>query len=202
MAIDIDEAKVQRNEFALWLGWTLATTIGMLLGLLPFLLFIDILPLIFFRIAVPIWAGILVGSFQWFVLRRYLTSCSHWILNVGAGWALGFALGLLVIEALNKTPLGALVGYIIFGLIIALIQWPVLRREIPHVIPWVIASILGWALGAYLSQWVLNLIVAGDVASQAISSLVISTGTGLVAGAITGLALVWIVRQPERPVNL
>jgi hypothetical protein len=33
-SIDIDEAKVARNEFGLWLGWTVATAIGMLIGYL------------------------------------------------------------------------------------------------------------------------------------------------------------------------
>ena len=34
MSIDIDEAKVKRNEFGLWIAWTLATTLGMLVGYL------------------------------------------------------------------------------------------------------------------------------------------------------------------------
>ena len=35
MAIDINEARVARNEFGMWLEWTLATAFGMLLGFLP-----------------------------------------------------------------------------------------------------------------------------------------------------------------------
>jgi hypothetical protein len=27
MALDLDEAKIKRNEFRLWLEWTLATTV-------------------------------------------------------------------------------------------------------------------------------------------------------------------------------
>jgi hypothetical protein len=74
----------------------------------------------------------------------------------------------------------------------------VLRREIPNALPWVAASVAGWALGAFASQAILNALASRSEISQAISSLVISGITGLVAGAITGLALVWIVRQPER----
>jgi hypothetical protein len=121
------------------------------------------------------------------------------VLNGGAGWALGFALGLLVIQAMGRSPLGQLAAYVLFGLIVAVMQWPVLRREIPHVAPWVAASIVGWALGAYLSQASLGLLAAGGgEVNQVLSSLVIAGLTGLVAGAITGLALVWIVRQPDR----
>lgn len=197
MTIDIDEAKVANNEATLWLGWTLATTAGMLFGLLPFILFIEFLDLWLVRILVPLWAGFLVGIFQWLVLRNYLTHCADWILNVGAGWGLGYALGLIIIQILADSPLGAFIAYVLFGLIIGVIQWPVLRREIPNAIPWVLASVAGWALGAYLSQAVLNLLVTGDVINPAVTTAVISGITGLVAGGITGLALVWIVRQPE-----
>jgi hypothetical protein len=44
----------------------------------------------------------------------------------------------------------------------------------------------------------LNLIFNDPAIAPAASTSVISTVTGLVAGAITGLALVWIVRQPEQ----
>jgi hypothetical protein len=197
MTLDISEAKVARNEFGLWLGWTLATGLGMLLGLLPFVLFIDDLDMLLARILVPLVAGFLVGVFQWLVLRPFLTHSVDWILNGGAGWALGYALGLVIIQALANVPFGALLGYILFGLIISVLQWPVLRREIPNAVPWVLASILGWALGAYLSQAILNLIVNTDTVSQWVSTAVLSGLTGLIAGAITGLALVWIVRKPE-----
>lgn len=198
MTIDIDETKVRRNEFGLWLGWTLATTAGMLFGLLPFMLLVEDLDLWLARILVPLWAGFLVGVFQWLVLKNYLTHSVDWILHGGAGWALGYALGLVVIQIVDENRLGALIGYILFGIIIGLIQWPVLRREIPNAIPWVLASVAGWALGSYTSQAVLNAFVTGDHVSQALSSAVISGITGLVAGAVTGLALVWIVRKPER----
>ena len=201
MTIDIDETKVRRNEFGLWLGWTLATTAGMLFGLLPFMLLVEDLDLWLARILVPLWAGFLVGVFQWLVLKNYLTHSVDWILHGGAGWALGYALGLVVIQIFAENRLGALIGYILFGIIIGLIQWPVLRREIPNVIPWVLASVAGWALGSYASQAVLNAFVSGDQISQALSSAVISAVTGLMAGAITGAVLVWIVRKPERELD-
>ena len=45
MTIDIDEAKVERNEFGLWLGWTLATAGGMLIGFLPSIFLVNVLDL-------------------------------------------------------------------------------------------------------------------------------------------------------------
>lgn len=197
MGIDISEAKVERNEFGLWAGWTIATAVGMLLGFLPALILVPLVDLWLLRILLPLWAGFLVGVFQWLSLRGYLTHSVDWIANGGLGWALGFSIGLLLIQTLGQNPFGAFLSYILFGLIIALVQWPVLRREIPNMIYWVAASIIGWALGAYLSTWLLNLIAGGAPISQALSTAFISGTTGLIAGAITGIALVWEVRQPE-----
>ena len=202
MAIDISEAKVQRNEFGMWLGWTLATAAGMLVGFLSLLLFFDFLGLGIYRVLTPLWAGMLVGLFQWMVLRRYLTYTVDWIFTGVAAWSLAYALGLMIIQILSASLLGAVIAYSIFGVIIAAVQWPVLRREIPNVLPWVLANIVGWALGAYLSPWALTLFTAGAPASQWLISGVISAVTGLIAGGITGFALVWIVRKPENPLVL
>jgi hypothetical protein len=199
MAIDIDEAKVNRNEVGLWTAWTLATAAAMLLGQLTFIFLIDRVDLLVLRILIPLWTGFLVGVFQWLVLRPYLTHSVDWILHGGAGWALGFALGLVIIQALAASPVGIIIGYLLFGAIIALVQWPVLHREIPNIGTWVIANIIGWALGSFLGQVILNAVVTGDTISQVTSSAVIAGITGLVAGAVTGLALVWIVRKPEIP---
>jgi hypothetical protein len=196
--LDIDERKVARNEFGLWFGWTLATGFGMLLGLLTFVPFLDLLDAGLARVVIPLWAGFLVGTFQWLVLRGFLTRSVDWVLNGGAGWAIGFGLGLIVIQALRDYAWGAVVGYVLFGIIIAAFQWPVLRREIPHAIPWILASVIGWAAGAYLSQSVLDLIVTGEALAPAVSTIIIAGTTGLVAGAITGLVLVYIARQPEK----
>jgi hypothetical protein len=198
MAVDIDETKLAGRESSLWLGWTLATMAGMLAGFLPFILFMQLVDLALARLIFPLWAGALVGLFQWMVLRRYIAYCGDWVWNGVAGWALGYALGLIVIQIFSVSVIGAVAGYLLFGAIVAVIQWPVLHREIPNVVPWVLASVAGWALGALAGQGVLNLIVpAGEPVPQVISTLVIAAVTGLVAGAVTGLALVYIVRQPE-----
>src|SRR5688572_15728632 len=96
MTVDINEATVRRSGFSLWLAWTLATAAGLLLGLTPFALFIADLDAGLVRLLLPLAAGILVGLLQWLALRPYLTRSADWVLNEGAGWAVGFALGLLV----------------------------------------------------------------------------------------------------------
>ena len=198
MSIDIDEAKVNRNEVGLWLAWTAATVLGMLAGYLPLALVVGSLDLGLARVLVPIITGLVLGLAQWLALRPYVVRSHDWILNHAAGWVVGFAIGLFIVQLLSKTPLGMLVGFVVFGMLVAVFQYPTLRREIPHLSTWIIANVIGWTLGAYLSQ------IAGGIlyqngAPSLVASVLVSVGlTGLVAGAVTGLALIWIVRQPDR----
>ena len=198
MTIDINEAKVAHNEFGMWLEWTLATALGMLLGFLPSILFVNFLDLAFARLVVPLWAGFLVGLAQWVVLRKYINGVADWVLAGGTSWAVGYALGLLIINGLTGTGLDGFIGYVLFGVIVAFVQWPILRREIPNVWLWIIANVIGWTAGFYLSQVALDLFFNEPAINPIASTSVLSGISGLVAGAITGLALVLIVRQPEQ----
>jgi hypothetical protein len=60
-----------------------------------------------------------------------------------------------------------------------------------------LASAIGWTAGFWASQAVLPLFFDGSLMAPALSTTVIAVTSGLVAGAITGLALVWIVRKPD-----
>lgn len=198
MTIDLDEAKVERNEFGLWLGWTLATAGGMLIGFLLAIPLVNLLDLGFARVIVPILAGLLIGFSQWIVLKRYLTTSVDWVLAGGTAWAVGYALGLLLIQNLSGTIFGGIAAYLLFGAIVALVQWPMLQREIPSALTWLLVNTLAWAAGLWASQAILNLFFQEPVIEPAISTSVIAASSGLVAGAITGLALIWIARQPEK----
>lgn len=198
MTLDLDEAKVERNEFGLWLGWTLATAGGMLVGFLLTIPLVNILDLGFARVVIPILAGILIGFSQWIVLRQYLTTGSDWVLAGGTGWAAGYALGLLLIQNLSSTLFAGIAAYLLFGVIVALVQWQDLRREIPSKLTWILANSLGWAAGLWASQAALTLFFRDPVIPPAVSTVVIAVTSGLVAGAITGVALIWIARQPEK----
>lgn len=198
MAIDIDEAKVVHDEFGMWLKWTLATALGMLLGFLPSLVLVNVLDVVLARLIVPLWAGFLVGLAQWFVLRQYVNNVSDWVFAAGASWAAGYALGLLIMNGLTNTGLDSFFGYVIFGVIVAIVQWPILRREIPHLWMWIAANVIGWTIGFYASNLVLTLFFHGPAIAPVASTSVLSGVSGLVAGAITGVALVLIVRQPEQ----
>jgi hypothetical protein len=198
MTIDIDETKVKQNEFSLWAGWTLATAFGLLIGYLPLAFLVGWIDLGIARVIVPIITGVLLGLAQWLVLRPFVTQARDWILHHAVGWVVGFTLGMFVVQLLSKTPVGMLFGYICFGLIVALFQFPILRREIPHLTTWILANIIGWTFGAYLSQLAAGIFFQNVLPTRFMSVLVSVGITGLVAGAFTALALIWIVRQPDR----
>ena len=198
MTIDLDEAKVERNEFGLWLGWTLATAGGMLVGFLLTIPLVNMLDLGFARVIVPILAGGLIGFSQWIVLKRYLTTSADWVLAGGTGWAAGYALGLLLVQNLPSTIFGGIAAYLLFGSIVAMVQWQVLRGEIPSALTWIVVNALGWAAGWSASQFALDLFFRDPVIEPVVSTSVIAGTSGLVAGAITGVALIWIARQPEK----
>jgi hypothetical protein len=61
-----------------------------------------------------------------------------------------------------------------------------------------VVSALGWAAGLWASQLALDLFFNDPVIEPVASTVAIAVTSGLVAGAITGIALVWIVRQPEK----
>jgi len=202
MAIDLDEAKVEKSEFRLWTTWMLATTGGMILGFLPAKLLADALGLGIALIVVPLLAGALIGFLQWLALRGYVVGSVDWIFTAGAGWAIGYAVGLLLIQGLARLQLAGgfwllLICYALFGLIVALVQWPVLRREIPHVGPWIVANVIGWTLGFSIASAVELAIYSRSPLEPWIVSLIVQGVSGLIAGAVTGLALVWIVRKPD-----
>jgi hypothetical protein len=93
--------------------------------------------------------------------------------------------------------LDVLVSYALFGLIIALVQWPVLRREIPQAGLWILAGVIGWTLGFSITSAVELIIYDHFLTEPWLVSFLVQGISGLIAGAVNGLALVWIVRQPD-----
>jgi hypothetical protein len=201
MTIDLSERKIKRNEFVLWLAWTFATALGMLVGYLPLAFLVGSIDLGIVRVIVPIITGLLLGLAQWLVLRPYVTKSRDWILYHAVGWVVGYTLGLFVVQLLSKTPIGMLLGFICFGAIVALFQFPILRREIPHIGVWILANVIGWTLGAYLSQLAAAIFFTNNLPTTFTSVMVFVGITGLVAGAVTALALIWLVRKPDRLEN-
>jgi WD40 repeat protein len=104
-------------------------------------------------------------------------------------WRYAFTL-----EQASKLLLAALVG----GALAGVFQQRILRRSLPHAWWWVPASAVGWGLGllgraaGYGASTVPVSFGLQDVLSKLLSALL----PGLLLGAVTGGALVWLRRLP------
>jgi hypothetical protein len=121
--------------------------------------------------------GVLIGVLQWLVLRQHVTKASRWV------WASGGAVAIVgvLLFGVDKfnTDLGWVVGVSLFGTVVGVLQWGVLRRQISQAGWWLVASTVGWVVGMPL----------GDIVGP--------PGLGAAYGAITGIALVLLLRQRQ-----
>ena len=179
---------VERNQigWAIWLVWVLMTTMGWALGfLIGFVLgsiIGDVLGDWSFPLFFGIGLGICIGVLQWLLLRGYVSRAGWWVLTSAAG---GYGIALAGFEVLNS--LGALLSLIgvvaLGGAVTGILQWLVLRGQVSRAGWWVLASTVGWGL---------SMAVAGVLEEPFSMSLF----GGAVLGAVTGGALVWLLRQP------
>jgi hypothetical protein len=163
-------------------------------------------------------AGAVIGVAQWLVLRRRLVAAGWWVPTTIAG-----AVALPLLAALQVPDLprvgppgigrwssvadgigfitdGAIRGAII-GTLVGLAQRPVLRR-LPRAGWWVPASTAAWAVQQAADEAALVLGDMGLLAPNGTGVLLIEILLASVrlggAGAITGLALLWLLRRAQR----
>ena len=95
--------------------------------------------------------GLLTGLLQYLLLRRYLPRIGWWIAATALGWLLGISVAYLGYAiwpvALNaNSTWAAEIVFVSVGAAMGLVQWLVLRRRVPRAGWWVLASALGWGL--------------------------------------------------------
>ena len=109
----------------------------------------------------------------------------------------GLAVGYVVALAVGGAVFGAVVGASV-----GIAQWLVLRRQVPRAGWWVLVSTVGGAIG-FAASGAADQAVGGAVGFAAYEeaagfdlSGVMGGGAGFaVNGAITGVVLVWLLRQ-------
>ena len=119
-------------------------------------------------------------------------SLAGWLLGAAAGAGVGAIMGLFLdVGVFPPTP--GLVGvWAIGGAVVgtAAMQTLVLRREAARPGWWSVASVLPWAVAGALA-WGQFLMVPA-----AVGQVVAGAASAGVAGAITGIALIWLLRPP------
>jgi hypothetical protein len=177
---------VERSNvgWRLWLWWVLASSIGWAVGLAAgFAVGFAIggaISAIASQSVFGAAVGASVGTMQWLVLRRQVPRAGWWVLDTTLGMGVGFALVRAMTPTLSTVvgggPVYGLMNGALVGTLVGALQWLVLRWQISRAGWWVLASALGLAVGFALGQ------VAGQ----------------LVGVAMTGITLVWLLRQPAQ----
>lgn len=182
--------------WAFWFGWVLANAVGAVVGFPLAIAALQVIAVvtavderaIFPYILFPV-VGICIGGMQWLILRRYTSRAGWWVLSTAAAWPICYAfIGLAtrgVVRIGGVSYAGLAIWVITFGLIGAVlggIQWLILRRYFAGAGWWIIASAAGF----------IGFAVIGPL--DDILTLVVLLG--LIPGATTGAALVWLLRQP------
>jgi hypothetical protein len=179
-----------------WLAWFLASVMGFGMGALLGMGFAYGL---FNRDPFDTIMGVTMGTvmgatggyFQWVVLRERIARIGLW----GLASALGFGLAMGAVIAAdageNYAMAGVLIGSV-YGAAGGILHWLILRRHVARAGWWLLANMLGSWVGVIgipatvaiseAGNWDLGLMIFG---------LVFGAGHG----AITGIALVWLLRQ-------
>ena len=191
---------VERSQvgWVFWLQWVLASTVGMFVGF-----FLGV-PLFARTYNIPgdwlafsplgIGVGIGVGVLQWLVLRQRVSGAGWWVLaSAAGGYGLlhaGFSPFCTSLQ--NFGVLLSWTGVVALGgAVTGTLQWLVLRGQVSRAGWWVLASTVGWGLGGTVSRALPWGVDTGD----GIGALAV---TGAILGALTGGALVWLLRQPAK----
>jgi len=174
--------------------WLRFTFFGWLLGFVLIVLLVLVWDLLGgdaqFMVGVGMGAG--VGYLQGRAARSWHDSPWRWcmtsVVGMGSLFVLHDVLGLVGVGLPYSLPLYLVVG----GLLTGLLQRQLLRPFSHRANWWVPANVIGWALPA-------GLVAAGDSGTFGawghISSLLGMFLGGVLLGAVTGMALVWILRS-------
>ena len=182
-----------RAEWGFWLQWVLVSILGFAVGAAM-------------GNAVTDWAftalfGAAGGFMQWLVLRHQIVGAGWWVLSSTLGFAIAPVAGIAGVMAMSQVmnldgnPLAApiLLG-VVFGVLSAIMPWLVLRRQFAQAGWWIPAHLLGSLVGGALGIVTFHAVSAIGYYQFCWAGAGAMFGAGL--GAITGIALVWLLQQP------
>lgn len=208
-----------RNAYRLPIGWFLATAVGFVLGkvFLSSLAF-RFIPLgllnskfdwfdIMLGVAAGAATGLAVGVFQSIILQNYIHHSWLWIVATPFGMAIGIFLGRLIITVeryylaahitTNIWAISFWISVFVEGVVIGLIQLVVIRKALHKPWIWMVANGVGWALANVIEDVLRPMFYpcCFDYILSPVSESVIYGVVGIFFGIITGVLLLWLVRQ-------
>lgn len=179
-----------------WLAWFLASTLGYGIGaILGMSIAPRLFPLEVSAVANGMTLGVVTGLtggyFQWVVLRERIARAGLWGLASAIGF--GLAIGVVITTGTGRNfPVSGLLMAGIFGTVSGMLQWLILRRRVQRAGWWLMATLFGSLVGAIAVP------IAGvifDAGNWSLGVMIFGLVFGAGNGAITGAALVWLLRQ-------
>jgi len=173
--------------------WLLATAGGWLLGFVLVLILAEIWSVTGgeaqFPVGIGMGAG--VGYLQARTIDAIIDSPRQWLSSSIVGMAIPFAAWDVTTWIGVGTPYALQVATLFGAVIVGILQALLLRQRGKRAIWWIPACIVGWGVPAGLAalQTVGLLPVVGIICG------------GLILGAVTGIALVWISKTRRVPVT-
>ena len=168
----------------MWI-WPVSILIGFPIGGYVADLVVDGVDSMGAAIAAGLITGAIIGAAEWFALRRWVSWL--WIPATTAGMALGLAAGAALVDyGIDRGDL-AMMGAVT-GLAVGVIQALVLARtQVPGAVWWAIANLPVWALG----WWVSSYVIARNIAER---FPIFGASGALVFGLLTWLLLAILFR--------
>ena len=168
----------------MWL-WPLSILVGFPIGGYVADLVVDGVDSVGAAIAAGLITGAIIGAAEWFALRRWVSWL--WIPATTAGMALGLAVGAALVDyGIDRGDL-AMMGFVT-GLAVGVIQALVLaRHQVSGAVWWAIANPPVWALG----WWVSSYVIARNIAER---FPIFGASGALVFGLLTWLLLAILFR--------
>jgi hypothetical protein len=198
----------------LWRRWTVATTLGetvgfavpALVGGLAYALAVPDAATVPLAVVAGMTEGAILGCAQMRILRRELDGFAGraWVGATAAAAALGWAVAMPLGVYGSSLPTAMLVAAAFIAATVLLgavgaAQWLVLRRFVATAWLWVPANALAWLLGLAFPFAALSLVDEGDPAALVVmAGLAGGLAMAVVVAAATGLALVRLLRPPQR----
>jgi len=206
--MNADHSKV---ESGFWVRWVIASAIGLLIGFAVFFpLVVGFAAEQSVGVMIPIAAaggailGSSVGVAQRLVLQRSDFPPRKWVLFSAVGGAVGGIVAITlgnIVGAAAGFQTALVIGGAVLGVSLGIGQWFILRQRISQAGWWVLASMVGMTIGLGLGRFLgeaLYEAVLGSLGkglAQILATVTFATLLFGGFGAITGIALLWLLRQ-------